>query len=163
MTGEIIVRRYEDGDLEGLFEMIKLAFLTPALDKVYEAEVKAFWLSTYSREDLLRRTKRDHFYVVELDGEIVGSGAVGADGDSTYISAVFINPFIQGKGIGTKIMAVLEQDELCRSCSRIYLTAALSAGKFYQKLGYTFKYAVPEIVMDGCLDVVYMEKTLEDR
>ena len=45
-----------------------------------------------------------------------------------------------------------------RNIKKIYLTAALSAGKFYQKLGYTYKYDVPKIVLDGNLDVVYMEK-----
>jgi len=159
-VSEVTVRRYEDRDLDGLYEMIKLAFLTPALDKVYEAEVKAFWLSEYTREKLIEYAGSTHLYVAELSGEIVGSGAVGLDGEKAYLFAVFINPFIQGKGIGTTIVHALEQDEICQTHKHLYLTAVLSAGKFYQKLGYTFKYAVPEIVMDGCLDVVYMEKIL---
>jgi len=160
MPSELIIRRYEEKDLEGVFLMIQRAFLTPALDKVYEEEVKAFWLSEYTRERIREMNGYANFYVAELDGEIVGSGAVGDEPEEErcYIFGVFIDPFIQGKGIGTKIMNTLEQDELARKYRTIYLTAALSAGKFYQKLGYTYKYEVPEIVLDGCLDVVYMEK-----
>jgi len=160
MKDEIIVRRYEEADLDGVFEMIKLAFLTPALDKVYEEDVKAFWLSEYSREQIADFSQTRHLYVAELNGEIVGSGAVGIDEGMAYISAVFINPFIQGRGIGRKIMTTLEEDEYCLQTKKIFLTAALSAGKFYQKLGYTYKYEVPEIILDGILDVVYMEKEL---
>lgn len=44
---------------------------------------------------------------------------------------------------------------------KVYLTVALSTEKLYQKLGYTYKYDVPKIVLDGNLDVVYMEKQLD--
>lgn len=159
---EVYVRRYEERDLDNVYEMIKKAFLTPALDKVYEDHVKAFWQSEYTRENIVGSAERTHFYVAELDGEIVGSGAIGIDGEQAYISAVFINPFVQGKGIGTKIIHALEQDEICETYKKLYLTASLSAGKFYKKLGYTFKHDVPEIVLDGCLDVVYMEKELAE-
>lgn len=160
MTDKVIVRRYEEKDLDALYEMIKLAFLTPALDKVYEEQVKAFWLSEYTKEKIMDSANRAHFYVAELNGEIVGSGGVGLDDDKAYIFGVFINPFIQGKGIGTKIIGALEQDEICQQYKKVYLTASLSAGKFYQKLGYSYKYDVPEIVVDVCIDVVYMEKVL---
>ena len=45
--------------------------------------------------------------------------------------------------------------------SKVYLAAALPAGKLYQKLGYSYQYDVPKIVLDGNLDVVYMEKQLD--
>jgi len=157
---EVIVRRYKETDLEGVLEMIKKAFLTPALDKVYDPDVKEFWLSEYNEESVKRETESTNFYVALLDDVIVGSGGVKPDSEMGYIFGVFIDPTIQGKGIGTKIMQALENDEISQKYKKTYLTAALSAGKFYQKLGYTYKYEVPEIVLDGCLDVVYMEKEL---
>jgi len=157
-TDEVTIRRFEDRDLEGLFVMIRKAFLTPVLDKVYEAHVKDFWLSEYSPEELRKLAKTRHLYVAELAGEIVGSGAVHAEDGCAYISAVFIDPDRQGYGIGGKIMAVLEQDEISLQYRKLTLTAALSASGFYKKLGYTFKYDVPEIILDGILEVVYMEK-----
>lgn len=30
-----------------------------------------------------------------------------------YISGVFVNPAIQGKGIGRKLIETLEKDEIC--------------------------------------------------
>jgi len=158
---EIVIRRYKDDDINGLLEMIKKAFMTPALDKIYDPDVKEFWLSEYNRESIKRESETSNFYVALLDDVIVGSGGVKPDSEMAYIFGVFIDPTIQGKGLGTKIMQALEKDEICQKYKKIYLTAALSAGKFYQKLGYTYKYEVPEIVLDGCLDVVYMEKELE--
>jgi len=161
MENEVVIRRFKEEDLEGLIEMINTSFETPALDLVYEDEIKDFWLSEYTKENLLDIATNRHLYIALIDGKVVGSGAVNEDSGMAYISAVFINPNIQGKGIGTKMMNALEKDEICQRFKKVFLTAALSAGKFYQKLGYTYKYEVPEIVLDGCLDVVYMEKDLD--
>jgi len=160
VENKLIVRRYEDKDLDAVFDMINSSFTTPALDKVYEDHVKSFWMSEYTKEKIAESADSTHFYVAELDGQIVGSGGVGVEEEKAYIYGVFIDPKIQRGGIGTEIMKVLEQDELCQKYRKIFLTAALSAGRFYQKLGYTYKYDVPEIVLDGCLEVVYMEKEI---
>lgn len=51
---EVIVRRYEEKDLNELLDMIKRSFLTPALDKIYEKDVKNIWLSEYTKEEILK-------------------------------------------------------------------------------------------------------------
>jgi len=160
MDNQLIIRRYKDQDLDKLFDMIGLAFSTPVLDKIYEEHVKAFWLSEYSKDRLIEYAQTSNMYVAEYQGEIVGSGGVSEDDNGAYIFGVFTNPNCQGKGIGLKMMAALEQDEICLRRKKICLTAALSASGFYKKLGYTFKYEVPEIVVDGILEVVYMEKEI---
>ncbi len=161
MHGELIIRRYEEKDLDGIFEMIGKAFTTPILDRVYEDEVKTYWLGEYSKEYIAHCAAENRLYVAELDGKIVASGAVGIyveEPDKAYISAVFTDPTVQGKGLGSRMMQTLEQDEFTQRFDTVYITAALSAARFYQKLGYTFKFDVPVIILDGILDVVYMEK-----
>ena len=161
MENEVIVSRYIPDDLNELLDMIKASFSTRELGIVYEDEPIKFWLSEYTQEEIEKAAATKHLYVAKLDGKIVGSGIVGSDDNMAYISGVFVDPTIQGKGIGRKLIEVLEKDEICQKYKKIYLTAALSAGKFYQKLGYTYKYDVPKIVLDGNLDVVYMEKQLD--
>ena len=161
MENEVIVSRYKPDDLNELLDMIKASFSTRELGIVYEDEQIKFWLSEYTEDEIVKMAETKHLYVAKLNGEIVGSGIVGSDGDMAYLSGVFVNPANQGKGIGRKLIEVLEKDEICQKHKKIYLTAALSAGKFYQKLGYTYKYDVPKIVLDGNLDVVYMEKQLD--
>lgn len=157
---EVIIRKYKEDDLNDVFDMIQLSFKTAILDKVYEEEVKEFWKNEYTFEEIEKLSKVGHFYVAELDGKIVGSGCVKEDDNKAYICGVFIDPNIQGVGLGTRIMDVLEKDKICIKTKIACLTAALSASRFYQKLGYSFKYDVPEIVSEGCLDIVYMEKDL---
>lgn len=161
MNDEIIISRFEKSDLNSVLDMIKKSFSTPELELIYEDNVKNFWLSEYTEDEIIKMASTKHLYVAKYKGKIVGSGAVSVDNGMAYISGVFVDPTIQGKGIGRKIVEVLENDEISKKYKKIYLTAALSASKFYQKLGYTFKYDVPEIVLDGCLDVVYMEKEID--
>lgn len=161
MENEIIVSRYKTEDLHELLDMIKASFSTRELGIIYEDESIKFWLSEYTEEEILKMSETKHLYVAKQNGKIVGSGIVGSDSGMAYLSGVFVDPTIQGKGIGRKLVETLEKDEICQKYKKIYLTAALSAGKFYQKLGYTYKYDVPKIIVDGNLDCVYMEKTLD--
>lgn len=103
---EVIVRRYEEKDLYELLDMIKRSFLTPALDKIYEKDVKNFWLSEYTKEEILKIANEKHLYVARLNGKIVDYGAVSVDNNMAYLSGVFIDPTQQGKGIGRKVMEI---------------------------------------------------------
>ena len=54
-------------------------------------------------------------------------------------------PEYQGKGIGTKIIETLEQDELFMRAARIEIPASITATEFYRKFGYDYKNGVKEL------------------
>lgn len=89
-----------------------------------------------------RRASWTHFYVVKIDGVIVGCGAIGPYWGSETESSlftIFVDPDYQGKGIGKKIIQTLESDEYFTRADRIEIPASLVALPFYVKCGYKHK------------------------
>lgn len=50
-----------------------------------------------------------------------------------------------GKGIGRSIIETLEKDEYFLRAKRIEIPASITALKFYQKMGYTFKNGMNQV------------------
>ena len=70
--------------------------------------------------------------MVDQDGDIIGTGALSGE----EIQGVFVHPDFQQKGIGRKIMAVLEQEAISRNIDEVTLDISIPARQFYHHLGY---------------------------
>jgi GNAT superfamily N-acetyltransferase len=83
-------------------------------------------------------------------GAVVG-GLVGA----TYlgwlqVQAVWLPDALRGRGYGTELMAIAEQEAMRRGCPRAYLeTLSFQALPFYEKLGYTVFSRLPDFPIGG--------------
>ena len=80
-----------------------------------------------------------HLYIVLYDdaGEIAG----GLIGESQFkwlkIEILSVREDLRGRGLGTRLMQMAENEALRRGCKYIYLdTASYQAPEFYRKLGY---------------------------
>ena len=88
--------------------------------------------------------------VRDEQGTAVG-GLVGA----TYlgwlqIQAVWLPDALRGRGYGTQLMAIAEQEAIRRGCPRVYLeTLSFQALPFYEKLGYTVFSRLPDFPVGG--------------
>lgn len=81
-------------------------------------------------------------YVVCDNSQIIGCGAIAGYWGSTTESillTIFVLPEYQGKGIGSKIIETLEQDEYFLRAKRIEIPASITAVEFYRKMGYDYK------------------------
>ena len=90
---------------------------------------------------ILERANCTHFYVAREDGAVVGCGAVAPHPgreNACALTTVFVRPDCQGRGIGRRILSVLERDEFALSSNRIVLRASITGLAFYRKLGYRF-------------------------
>jgi ribosomal protein S18 acetylase RimI-like enzyme len=60
----------------------------------------------YSDESLKQRMERSILYVAEVDGEVVGFANYSPvrDGGKVELSAIYVYPEFQGKGIGTALL-----------------------------------------------------------
>lgn len=58
---------------------------------------------------------------------------------------IFVLPEYHGKGIGSKIIETLEQDELFMRAKRIEIPASITATGFYKKFGYDHKNGIKEL------------------
>lgn len=72
----------------------------------------------------------------------MGCGAIGpywGKEDESSLFNIFVLPEYQGKGVGRKIIEVLEQDEFSLRAKRIEIPSSVTACEFYKKMGYTYK------------------------
>jgi GNAT superfamily N-acetyltransferase len=116
------------------------------------------------------------YYVVEQEGEIVGSGGwsdrpapfekfhcnVGSPDRQPRIMAVFVRPGHTRRGIGRAVIAQAEDEIRQRGYNRVELTAMLSGVCFYSSLGYRITgNATVELSNGVLLPTVEMVKDLD--
>ena len=84
----------------------------------------------------------------EFEEKIVGTGSSssfwGSETESILL-CIFVLPEFHGKGIGSKIISTLEQDEFYVRANRIEIPASITATEFYRKFGYDYKDGVKEL------------------
>lgn len=137
----ITARRFQPADAQAVSELIcRTLYTTNSAD--YSPEELAEVAASLSPERLLWRAEWMHFYVFCSGDTLVGCGAVGPYWDKTDECSffnIFVLPEYQGRGVGRKIIEMLEQDELFLRSKRAEIPASLTAVNFYRKFGYDFK------------------------
>ncbi len=87
----------------------------------------------------LEHSQTSIFWVIEMDGEIIGSVMAGYDGHRASVNYLAVHPKCQTKGIGRIMMDKVEQWCLTLNCPKINLlvrTDNLDVRNFYAQLGY---------------------------
>lgn len=78
-----------------------------------------------------------NFFLRDEDGEILGGALGNTWGLWLYVSDVWVDPSLRGKGYATKLMTAIEQLAAQRGCLNSYLdTFSFQARPLYEKLGY---------------------------
>ena len=76
-------------------------------------------------------------FIQSEDGEILGGALGNTWGLWLYVSDVWVDTAIRGKGHATQLMSVIEKQALHRQCRYSYLdTFSFQARPFYEKQGY---------------------------
>ena len=131
----LTIRRFQKGDEEILSIMIRRT-----LREVNYTSPKSeldYLIPHYSPETMVELSETAHTYVLEEDGQIIGSGTVLPDGETeAEIVAAFLSPESIGKGYGRKLFATLEADELAAKATRVWLTSSDMAVEFYEHMGW---------------------------
>ena len=146
--GEILVfvRRFKNGDAEAVSQLIRTTMSISNI-KDYSAEQIEALIETETPEHVLQRAGWTHFYVVQDEEAIVGSGAIGpywGREDESCLFTIFVLPEYQGKGVGRLIMETLEKDEFFLRARRIEIPASITGVPFYRRMGYHYKDGVGE-------------------
>jgi GNAT superfamily N-acetyltransferase len=98
----------------------------------YSADVIARLVAGFSPQRIATFIARRPFYVAIAHGSIVGT----ANLDGAAARAVFVDPDHQGKGVGTSMMATVEDIARTRSVATLHVQSSITAEGFYRKLGY---------------------------
>jgi RimJ/RimL family protein N-acetyltransferase len=88
--------------------------------------------------DELKLLFRNHIFLkATIDGKIVGSVRASLNKDTCHIGRLIVNPAFQNQGIGTKLLAEIEQK--CSACKRFELFTGIRSARtihLYEKNGY---------------------------
>ena len=141
------IRLFQQGDALEVASLVART-LKESNSQDYSAEYIEDTIASHSAEVLIERAKEGHMYVVCDKERIVGCGAIagywGSQTESILLT-IFVLPEYQGKGIGSKIIHTLEQDEYFLRAKRIEIPASITAVDFYRKMGYDYKNGIAEL------------------
>lgn len=148
---EVIVRRYEDGDVEPIVALIRRNFLEVNVKDYGEKAMNAL-AKSHDVDWFKSVAAHSHVYVFCVDKEIVGVGSISSYWGSkteSILLTIFVKPELHGQGIGRFIIQTLEQDELFLRAERIEIPASITAVGFYKKQGYDYKDGLNQLDGEG--------------
>ena len=149
----MLVRRFAPGDAREVSDLIARTLRETNI-RDYSAEYLENDIRRLQPEDIEKRASRQHFYVAEEGGRIVGCGAIGPywdKEDESSLFTIFVLPEMQGNGVGRRIIGALEADEYFLRARRVEIPASITGAPFYEKMGYTYKGGVTTPDAEGLL------------
>ena len=135
----MIIERVKEDEIREVAKMCQRSAFESMTPFYAPSVIKECVENALSEEAIAKRISWTHFYVAKIDSRIVGCGAIGPFWGSEVESSLFtiyVDVDFQGKGIGKKIIEVLENDEFAKRARRIQIPAAIPAIPFYKKCGY---------------------------
>lgn len=127
MSNSALIRNYTSHDIASIFALIDLN--TPK----YFAESEKNDLENYLQNEI------DSYYVLEIEGKIIGSGGINFD-DSLTIAVLswdIIDPAHQNKSFGSQLLDFrLEQLKKIETIQKIIVRTSQLTFQFYEKHGF---------------------------
>lgn len=145
------IRRFNNNDATAVSKIICRNFLEVNI-KDYSKEEMEYLSEIYNSDKVLEINGYAHMYVVCIDKEIVGCGAISSfwgKQDESILLTIFVLPDLHGKGIGRRIIKTLESDEYFLRAKRIEIPASITACEFYKKMGYDYKDEIGKLDDEG--------------
>jgi N-acetylglutamate synthase-like GNAT family acetyltransferase len=139
----------------------------PRNDREWEAYFDLRWRQLREPWRQPRGSERDdreaeavHRLAIDNDGRVIGVGRLhGVDGHTGQIRYMAVAPSHRGQGVGTQILAALENAARQAQMHRIRLHAREMAAPFYRHRGY--RSLSPSHVLYGEIRHFLMEKRLD--
>ncbi|MCI1632530.1 MAG: GNAT family N-acetyltransferase [Liquorilactobacillus nagelii] len=139
----IISRIFKNSDAKAVANLVKQTMYITNI-KDYSREYLENDLKDLTAQKFIEKAKYFHCYVLidTANNEVVAVGSIGpywGKKDESSLFNIFVLPEYQGKGIGRKLITVLESDIYFKRANRIEIPASITGLGFYQKMGYHFK------------------------
>ncbi|MBN2308648.1 MAG: GNAT family N-acetyltransferase [Candidatus Hydrogenedentes bacterium] len=135
------MRELRDSDVESVAALIRRT-IDARYTGVYPPRAVDFFKQFHAADKIRERSARGTILVVEQAGALVGTGAL-VDNE---IYGLFVEPEVQGKGVGGALMRELESRAQAEGRVEIHLSVSLPSRQFYERLGY-------EILEEAQMDV----------
>lgn len=155
--GSMRFRPFEPADLEPVFALVARTIETSYAGVYGPAAVDHFH-EHHARGEIRRAAEEGCTVLLEQDGRLLATGTLVGD----HVDRVYVAPEHQGRGLGRRVMAALEQQARRDGVRTIRLAASIPARVFYLRLGYRLVSEECHDFPDGdCLPWFKMAKDLE--
>lgn len=134
MIGDIQIRRYNEEDLQSVYQLIQNT-IDISYCGAYPAEAVEFFKDYHSEEQILNDAATGYTALAENNNELLGTGTLSG----THISRVFVSPLHQKRGIGKAIVQELERKASGEKPATLYLEASLVSRQFWESLGFAIQ------------------------
>jgi [ribosomal protein S18]-alanine N-acetyltransferase len=121
------VRRITLDDLPGVLELEHLLFVDDA------------WSEETYRGELADQSGTRHYVLVEDDGAIAGWAGLAAAGGQADVLTIGVRPELQGRGVGSTLLAALLDEAAERGCAEVFLDVRADnerARHLYERRGF---------------------------
>ena len=152
------IRKATIADFKSIWA-VRTAAIKSISEEYYTRSEIEIWSSTQPPDNFKDVIIELNWHVIEYHGQIIGTGFI--DLGNAEIGGIFIDPNFQRKGIGLKILSVLEQLAINNNISCLYLDATINAEYFYKAAGFhSIKRSKYKHVSGVHFDCVRMTKNL---
>ena len=148
-----MIRQFRSEDAPACLALIQDAILS---DPSLSARTRDALLEGETLETVSERARLFYVAVYESEGEIAGLAGL----DMNEVRLLFVAPGRQGQGIGTALLAHLEEMVPPALFREIFVYSAPAAAGFYRRAGYADRGRQPFEVQEQVLETVFMVKTL---
>ena len=126
-----VYRLAKPKDASGLYDIRRRSILELAPPTMPRADAQA-WASQLTLAGMERKLRKLEVWVAELDGVIVGWGAIRGD----RLEGLYAAPEFAGQGIGAGLLDMLEGLMRAREFPSVRAEASSNARDFYLRRGY---------------------------
>ena len=130
---EIIIRIAQPKDIEEICQ-IQHSSVHALKGRLYTIEILNAWAERMIPEVVQKgmETPEMRGFVAELNGKVVGFALL----HDSSVRAIYVHPDFQKKGIGSRLLAHLEEEASSKGLHSLQLESSLNARSFYESHGY---------------------------
>ncbi|MDR3776316.1 MAG: GNAT family N-acetyltransferase [Terracidiphilus sp.] len=112
---------------------------------------------TQTLAELQHEFVSSRFLKIVLDSKIIASVRGKIAGDTCHIGRLIVHPSYQGRGLGTRLMSMIEREFANAKRFEIFTgSRSLANLRLYERLGYR---EVRRVAVSGHLELVFLQKS----
>ena len=163
VSNVLAIRKAHKGDAQEIWGIRNAAINSQCKGHYSPAELE-IWTNGETTEQFIEAVG-DSFYVVTLDGHVVGTGVINLE--SGKVDAIFVHPSHMRSGIGRQVLLHLEKLAFDAGLTQLSLDSTLNAAPFYRECGFVgdsvTQYESPRGISLDCIPMVKSLRRAEEN
>ncbi|WP_421765241.1 GNAT family N-acetyltransferase [Ekhidna sp.] len=128
----ILIREATFDDVDEIIDLF-MSTVKAVNKRDYSPEQIAVWASTKDRNTWGKKIESQHFYVANIDDQIVGFSSID---DTGYLDFMYVHKDFQGCGIAKALLEEVEFKARRLQLTRIHSSVSITAQPFFRSRGF---------------------------